>query len=79
MARYSLGMLCETMNWNSSTFIFAVAVCLLVIAGAAPITSAAGLGARPHLLLRLLSDDSCSLLASRNVWKQKSPRFDPRA
>jgi len=76
-------MLCEIMNWNSSTSTYAVAVFLLVIAGVAPIAYDGGLRARPHLLLRLLNDDSCSLLASRNAWitskKQKTPRFDPHA
>jgi hypothetical protein len=74
-----VGMLCEIMNWNSSTSTYAVTVFLLVIAGAALIACDGGLGARLHLLLRLLNDDSCSSQASRTAWKQRSPKFGPRA
>ena len=60
MVRYFLGMLCEIMNWNSSTSTYVGVVFLLVIVGVARIACDDGLGARLRLLLRLLNDDSCS-------------------
>jgi len=79
VVRYSLGTLCEIVNWNSSTSISAVAVFLVAIAGVVPVACDDGLGAHPPLLSRLSNDDSCSLRASRNVWSQRSPRLAPHA